>query len=323
MIFRTMSPELPGLKGCHMIKTCLFAMLALVLGVAAWPQSRIASATPPADEKIKLLIIDGQNNHNYKAMTPYMKASLEKTGRFTVEVATTPDAKAPKEAWEKFRPDFKAYAVILSNYNGQRWPAEVEKAFVQYISDGGTACIVHAANNAFPGWKEYDEMIGLGWRDAKYGERLYLDDEGKEVRQPAGKGPGAGHGSQHAYTMIVRQKDHPVMKDIPEKWMHAQDELYHGQRGPAKNMTILDSAYSDKAKGGTGVHEPMTWVIPYGKGKVFTTLMGHVSGNNIPAIRCVGFQTIVNRGCEWLATGKVTIPVPANFPTADKVVMDP
>src|ERR1700720_744348 len=77
------------------------------------------SSLAAADEKIKLLIIDGQNNHNWKAMTPPMKASLEATGRFTVEVATTPDNKAPKEAWESFHPDFTRYDAVLSNYNGQ------------------------------------------------------------------------------------------------------------------------------------------------------------------------------------------------------------
>jgi hypothetical protein len=35
-------------------------------------------------------------------------------------------------------------------------------------------------------------------------------------------------------------------------------------------------------------------------------------------MKCVGFQTIVGRGAEWAATGKVTLPVPRNFPTAQK-----
>ncbi|MEA2630570.1 MAG: uncharacterized protein QOE66_789, partial [Chloroflexota bacterium] len=102
----------------------------------------------------------------------------------------------------------------------------------------------------------------------------------------------------------------------------AKDELYHGQRGPAEDMEILATAYSDKGKGGTGTNEPMVWVIPYGKGRVFTTVMGHVGGNDTTAIRCVGFETVMLRGTEWAATGKVTIPIPANFPTADEVRLD-
>jgi type 1 glutamine amidotransferase len=86
-------------------------------------------------------------------------------------------------------------------------------------------------------------------------------------------------------------------------------------------MEILATAFSDKAKRGTGTNEPMIWVIPYGKGRVFTTVMGHAMGNDVTAIRCVGFRTVMLRGTEWAATGKVTIPIPEDFPTASEVRM--
>ena len=79
-------------------------------------------------------------------------------------------------------------------------------------------------------------------------------------------------------------------------------------------MHILATAYSAKDKGGTGTNEPMAWVIPYGKGRVFTTVLGHVMAGDTGAIQCVGFQTLVARGAEWAATGKVTLPVPKDFP---------
>jgi type 1 glutamine amidotransferase len=275
-----------------------------------------------AEEKVRVLIIDGQNNHNWKAMTPPMKADLIKSGRFTVDVATTPEKQAPREAWDDFRPDFSKYDVVLSNYNGEPWPDRVQKALEAYVSKGGGLAVIHAANNAFEGWSEWDKMIGLGWRKNTYGDRLTLDDAGKVVRTSKGEGPGAGHGAAHAYKVVVRDPDHPITRGMPREWMHAKDELYHGQRGPAEDMEILATAYSDKAKGGTGANEPMVWVIPYGKGRVFTTVMGHVGGNDTTAIRCVGFETVMLRGTEWAATGKVTIPIPANFPTADEVRLD-
>jgi type 1 glutamine amidotransferase len=172
--------------------------------------------------------------------------------------------------------------------------------------------IVHAANNAFPEWSEFNTMIGLGWRGADYGERVTVDKDGKVVRTEKNKGPGAGHGSQHDFVVITRDRQHPVMAGLPPEWMHVMDELYHGQRGPAANMNILATAYSDKSTGGTDENEPMIWWIPYGKGRVFTTLMGHGDYS----MKCVGFQTIVARGTEWAATGKVTLPVPEKFPTA-------
>ena len=268
-----------------------------------------------AAEKVRVLIIDGQNNHNWAAMTPPMKAELEKTGRFTVEVATTPSKGAPEGDWEKFRPDFSRCDVVLSNYNGQMWPETVRESFVKFVEGGGGVVIIHAANNAFSEWDEYNLMIGLGWRNNKFGERLYLDDGGELVRVGAGEGLGAGHGAQHEFQITLRDEMHPVVKGMPKVWMHARDELYHGQRGPAENMRLVATAYSRDTK----VHEPMIWWVPYGKGRVFTTVMGHVGGAKDRSIKCIGFITVMNRACEWAATGEVTLPVPDDFPTEDAV----
>jgi type 1 glutamine amidotransferase len=294
------------------------------------PSPKAAAIAVPGKsaKKLKLLIIDGQNNHDWRATTPILKEFLESSGRFTVAVATSPPPlRIPKKAskaeadrtrallqvlWEKFRPKFADYDVVLSNYNGEPWPKPVQKGLEDFVAKGGGLVIVHAANNAFPQWAEFNKMIGLGWRGNSFGERVTVDDKGKVLRTPKGEGPGAGHGPQHAFTVIVRDPKHPVTKDMPREWMHFKDELYHGQRGPARNMHILATAYSDEKKGGTGTHEPMVWWIPYGKGRVFTTVMGHADYS----MQCVGFQTVVLRGAEWAATGKVTIPIPKHFPTA-------
>jgi hypothetical protein len=289
--------------------------LAAALGLAAVFAAAWSPAATAA-ETLRMLIIDGQNNHDWKAMTPPMKRSLEATGRFSVDVATTPDAKAPKGDWDAFHPDFSKYDVVLSNYNGQPWPDRVQKDLERYVSGGGGLVVVHAANNAFPDWPAWNDMIGLGWRGSSYGDRITLNDKGEAVRTPKGEGPGAGHGPRHAYTVVTRDADHPITKGLPASWTHARDELYHGQRGPAQNMHVLATAYSSRDKGGTGANEPMAWVIPFGKGRVFTTVLGHVGGGDSEAIRCVGFQALVARGAEWAATGKVTLPVPDDFPGA-------
>ena len=291
----------------------------VLLGVCAVSLSLCGNNSVQAADPVRVLIVDGQNNHNWKATTPILKDFLVKSGRFTVDVATTPDNKQPASAWDGFRPKFSDYAAVLSNYNGQAWPEPVQRDLEAYVSNGGGLVIVHAANNAFPEWTEFNKMIGLGWRDAKFGDRLTIDDKGQAVRTPKGVGPGAGHGSQHEFAVIVREREHPVMKGIPVEWMHAKDELYHGQRGPAAGMNVLATAHAAKQTGGTDAHEPMVWWIRYGKGVVFTTLMGHADYS----MQCVGFQTIVNRGTEWAATSKVTIPVPAQFPTASVTLSVP
>ena len=146
-----------------------------------------------------------------------------------MDVATTPDNKAPKGAWESFHPDFAKYDVVLSNYNGQRWPERVEKALEEYVANGGGLAVIHAANNAFEGWTEYDKMIGLGWRDNKYGDRVTIDEEGKVVRTPKGEGPGAGHGAQHAFKIVVRDADHPITWECPTNGCTPRTRLCQGQ----------------------------------------------------------------------------------------------
>ena len=63
----------------------------------------------------------------------------------------------------------------------------------------------------------------------------------------------------------------------------------------------------------------MMWTVTYGKGRVFHTPMGH----DVNGMRCVGFVTTLQRGTEWAATGKVTMPIPQDFPSPDKVSVIP
>ncbi|MCM8532375.1 MAG: ThuA domain-containing protein [Lentisphaeraceae bacterium] len=266
--------------------------------------------------KIRISIIDGQNNHDWVKTTKNIKASLDETDRFEVNVLTSPKAKTPEfAAWN---PSLENTDVILLNYNGHEWSDAFKAKFLSFVKNGGGLILIHAANNAFSNWSEYNDMIGLGWRKEGHGTAVKVDDHsGKCVHQEKGN---SGHGSKHPFKVKVRQANHPIMKGIPSEWLHAKDELYHNMRGDFKNCTILSTAFSDSKQRGTGQHEPLTWEVKYGKGKVIVTSMGHIWKNDkaINSVHCVGFQTIVSRSCEYVATGKVTIPVPKNFPTVDK-----
>jgi len=265
-------------------------------------------------ESIKVLLIDGQNNHNWKATTPVLKTALESSGLFSVTVSTSPARNGSKDNWAQWNPEFGSFDVTLSNYNGQTWPESVQKGLEDYVKGGGAFVVVHAANNSFSGWLEYNRMIGLGgWggRTEKNGPYLYFDDSSKLVRDPR-PGRGGSHGAQHEFTVKLRQKDHPIVKGMPSEWKHAKDELYDSLRGPADNVEVIATAYSSKSKR----HEPMIMTISYGKGRVFHTPMGHADYS----MRCVGFQDVLRRGTEWAVTGKVTQALSKEFPSAEKTV---
>lgn len=287
------------------MKRMLFAALALLATVAA------TFAAP-----IKVLIVDGQNNHDWKTTTPVLKKYLEETGLFTVDVATTP----PGPDVSSFNPKFDDYAVVVSNYNGAPWSTVAQAAFEKFVKNGGGFVSVHAADNAFPNWQAYNEMIGVGgWagRNEKNGPHVHVVD-GKVVRE-TNPGPGGHHGQQHPFVIETLDSKHPITAGLPTKWMHAQDELYDTLRGPAENMTVLATAYSDPKTGGTGRNEPILMVLKYGQGRVFHTVIGHSMGGTYQAMQCTGFIATFQRGTEWAATGKVTQKVPADFPTATEV----
>jgi uncharacterized protein len=302
-----------GIMRKHLrVLSSLIASIALVVCV-------VSMAGAADGDKIKVILIDGQNNHNWRATSPFLKKALEDSGKFTVAVSSNlkkDDKPGDIPDTVPFPPDLSKYDVVVSNYNGANWPAEFNTALESRLKEGKIGLvIVHAANNAFGGWKEYNQMIGMGWRGNKGGDRLFLDDAGKEVRVPSGEGDGSNHKYVGPFSVVVRDAEHPVTKGMPREWMHAQDELYDNMRGPIQNIHLLATSYSK----GTKVHEPMIWTIDYGKGRVFHTPMGH----DVNGMRCVGFIATLNRGTEWAATGKVTQKLPENFPGADKPVQVP
>lgn len=258
--------------------------IALVLSTAV-PQS------PP----IRTLLVSGANNHEWEWTSPEIARVLTETGRFVVKTTDDPakdlvDVEHAAKAGE--------VQLLVLNYNGPRWGDAAEKAFVQAVEDGVGVVVIHAANNAFTGWADYERMVGLLWRD------------------------GTGHGQYHPFDVHVVVPDHPITKGMVDLRLHP-DELYHKLvRGAGAEFVVLLDAFSDAKTGGSGQREPMATVGTFGKGRVFHTPLGH-TWKGVPETRATWhdpqLRRLVARGAEWAATGAVTLaPEPLNFLSAQE-----
>jgi len=319
---------------CNLKAIPFFFSFALI-SVAVFSQSDKSRS----DQKIKTLIVDGQNNHDQWPKTTYMlKHEMEATGLFTVDVERSAFtwkgddylqdfaiAGMPKtEALENpqpdpnYNPNFSKYDLIIINFgwNAAAWPEATRKNFEKFMKKGGGLVVFHAADNSFPNWEAYNKMIGLGgWGDRteKDGPYVYYNDNGELIRDNS-PGEAGAHGPQHEYQIQIRNSAHPITKGMPKKWLHTKDELYERLRGPAENMEILATTYASPDQKGSGHHEPALMTLTYGKGRIFHNIMGHADYS----VECIGFLTSMLRGAEWAATGKVTQEIPADFPTAEK-----
>lgn len=247
-------------------------------------------APPP---KTQALIITGQNGHDWRGTTPLLRKALEDTGRFEVRVT------------EEFRgagPETLApYDVVIVNYYDSRkpnlrWGERTDQALVDYVKSGKGLVVYHFSTAAFDGWTEFEKMSAGNWR------------------------PNNGHHSaKHDFRVDIRDSGHPVTRGMKKTFVQPADELYANLKWqPAGTFHVLATAWDDHAlyngkarqpTPGPGLDHPMLWTVEYGKGRVFTTALGH----DIPAVSTPAFVGTFVRGAEWAATGSVTIPLPAEL----------
>jgi len=280
--------------------------------------------------KIRVLIVDGFSNHDWQQTTVLLRDILQAAGEFDVAVSTAPQ-ETGSAAWQAWRPRFADYDVVIQtcNENGDNgllkgvkpkpdWPEALKSDFAAYVRKGGGVYIYHAGENAFVGWKEYEEIVGLSWRDAGYGTAIRISDSGELVRIPSGDGRGTGHG-QRGHVLVTRLGDDPIHSGMPRAWLSPEMEVYYYARGPAERLNVL--AYAKDSDPKLGLLWPVEWTTTFGKGRVYVSTYGHVWPGDVapPGLRDAAVQTIIPRALEWLARRPVTYPLPADFPDTKAV----
>ena len=286
-------------------KSAIVIFLYLALGQALsggrapfGPTMGLAQDTIPFFQagKLRVLILAGRNNHDWRATTPFLRKVLVDSGRFDVRVEEEPAGITDAT--------LAAYDVLVLNYEGPRWGSVTEKAVENFVRQGKGLVAIHGANYTFTGlevladnhkpsglkqppWPEYLKMLGGWWT--------------------AGP-PKTGHAPRHCFTVKFTDRDHPVTRGLAESF-RVSDELYHSaQMSP--DAHLLATAFDDPENGGTGKDEPIIWTVQYGKGRVLYTALGH----DVSAMQEAGFQSTFARGTEWVATGAVTLSPAGTLP---------
>src|SRR5271156_2590292 len=226
------------------------------------------------EPKIRVLIVDGFSNHDWKQTTALIRGILAQTNLFDVAVSTAPTNAIALATW---RPKFSDYDVVIQNCNDYgnhiSWPEPVKKDFADFVRNGGGVYIFHSAENAFVGWKEYEQIVGLCWRKADYGTSIRVNEDGSLVRIPPGEGGATSHGKRGDF-LVTRLGDDPIHAGMPRAWLSPDMEVYFYARGPAENIQVL--AYARDSKPGQGLLWPVEWTTTYGKGRVYVSTYGHV-----------------------------------------------
>jgi uncharacterized protein len=300
----------------------IHSRVVLICTVLAAALAPIAFAGPP-EKPIRVLIVDGFSNHDWRLTTHYIRTILDRAGNFTVDVSTAPSTSAAP-GWEQWRPRFDEYDVVVQNCNdingGPSWPESVRTDLERFVRRGGGLYVWHSGNNAFADWPAYNEMLGLGWRDRTFGTAIAVGDDGRLQRFAPGEGESTGHGLRFD-ALITRRGDHPIHRGLPRQWTAADIEVYYFVRGPAKRLQVLSYAREPK----TGLNWPTEWTVQYGRGRVYTSTFGHVWKGDVQpvTVRDIGVQTLLVRGLQWLARRPVDARLPADFPTAGTTSVGP
>lgn len=246
---------------------------------------RQALGGPAANRPIRVLLFAGNDAHkwhNWEKTTPRLRAALERDPRVGVEVTTDIE-----ELGRRRLADYQVILLNYANWHESRTLSEASRsAFVRYLRDGGGLVVIHFANGAFhhslpkagaSDWPEYRKIVRRVWNHTSRAGR-----------------PASGHDAFGPFTVRVTRAAHPVTAGLDH--FEVIDELYFHQDGdePIEPLLHAESKVTRRL-------EPLAWAYPYGKGRVFQTVLGHSEKTwDVFAAR-----EIVRRAAIWAANQEV------------------
>jgi type 1 glutamine amidotransferase/HEAT repeat protein len=245
----------------------------------------LMAAVTMATEPLRVLILSGANNHDWKSTTPVLRQLIETCPRFKVIDVIEDPSQVTAEL-------LNGCDVIASNWSaypemaGHQWGEKAERDFVDWVKAGHGFVVFHAASATSQDWPAFQQLVKLTWGIDK-----------------------TSHGAYHTLKVTVRDSDHPITRGMRDFWI--TDELWHNMVNlTGQEVRAVCEAFSEPDFGGTGKFEPVVVPTALGEGRGLNIVLGH----DARAMKNIGWQTLMLRGLEWAATGDVTIPIPEDWP---------
>ncbi len=220
---------------------------------------------------VKVLLVTGddvQPAHNWREVSEAIRDTLVSSRKFEVRVCE--EAGVLDSAASLARYDL----IFLHLYNAKTptLSAVAKENLAGFVRGGKGLVVSHLSSASFKEWDEFPKLCGRCWVMGK-----------------------SGHGPRSLFKARIASKDHPITQGLTD--FEADDELYSNLQGDAP-ITVLVEADSDWSK----KTEPLAFTVDYGSGRVFHETFGH----DARAIRDnPSVQNLIQRGCEWAATGNV------------------
>ncbi|MCK5000583.1 MAG: ThuA domain-containing protein [Anaerohalosphaera sp.] len=244
-----------------------FEKLAALNAVVSeiWLYESLEANKKMSSSEKRILLVTGEDypGHKWQETAPVVHSLLEKDSGLNVDVLDDLSKLAAADLLQ-----YDAVVMHFKNYDPKVPGRDGYDNLSKYVQGGGGLVLVHFACGAFQEFKdEFTVLAGRAWNP--------------KLR---------GHDPHGKFTVNIIDHEHPITKGLED--FETIDELYTCLDGNTEIKVLAESVSKvDKKK------YPIAFVLNYGKGRVFHSVLGH----DVVAFEANGVGELFRRGTVWAA----------------------
>jgi len=266
-------------------------LLSFLLSGQAFADGSLPDRSPV---RIRVLILAGGGDHDWRATAPILRRILADTGRFEVWICESPPGLTARTLAD--------FDVLVDDYAGPSLGSDTDKAIAGFVESGKGLVVTHGALGSFTAMHtasipKQQNRIEPARMVPAYWPATPTSDE---------------HPPVHFFEVKIARSEHPIVRGMKSRFRTA-DAIPRGMSThPTAEVIATDSG--DATNGGSGKDVPVLLASSHGMGRVFCTALGH----DPAAMHQQEFIASFARGTEWAATGTVTLPADLGLPRPNR-----